>query len=235
MIAAGNFLFRYRNALFPLAGILLLLPGPHLLRDPLDAAWSGALLASCGQLVRMLTIGLDYIVRGGRQGKVYAEGLIISGIYSHTRNPMYVGNVLICAGLALGSNSLAALAVALPLVCFAYIAIVAAEESYLRGKFGVAYGAYCEAVPRWLLRFDGLWNTLSTARFHWRRVIVKEYGTPAGWIGVLCAVTLYNMWFEGSWNERGGEVRALCLVIAATFALWGLARVLKKARVLRAD
>ena len=235
MIAIGNFLFRYRNALFPLASVLLLLPGPDLLRDPLDAAGSGAVLAACGEFVRMLTIGLDYIVRGGRQGKVYAEGMVISGIYAHTRNPMYVGNVLICAGLALASNSLTAVVAALPLVCFAYIAIVAAEEKYLRGKFGSAYDAYCQAVPRWLPRANGLRDTLAGARFHWRRVIVKEYGTPAGWIAVLCAITIYNLWSDGSLDERPGAVRAIWLVVSATFALWLLARVLKKTRALQAE
>src|SRR6185295_19248290 len=115
MVAIGNFLFRYRNALFPLTAILLLLPGPDLFDDPLQAAMLGALVAALGQLVRALTIGLDYIVRGGRQGKVYAERLVISGIYAHTRNPMYVGNITIVAGLALASNSWPTLLVALPL------------------------------------------------------------------------------------------------------------------------
>ena len=235
MVAIGNFLFRYRNALFPLTAILLLLPGPDLFDDPLQAAMLGALVAALGQLVRALTIGLDYIVRGGRQGKVYAEGLVISGIYAHTRNPMYVGNITIVAGLALASNSWPTLLVALPLVLFAYVAIVAAEENYLRGKFGAAYDEYCSNVPRWLPRLGALWSTFSGATFHWRRVIVKEYGTPAGWIAALCGVTLYNVWDSGTWSPSSPGVRAVLVVIAVTFAFWLCARLLKKTKVLRAD
>lgn len=235
LITLGNFLFRYRNALFPLTGGLLLLPGPDLLSSPLLAALSGALVASCGELVRALTIGLDYIVRGGRGGRVYADGLVISGIYAHTRNPMYVGNLLIVAGLAIASNSLTTLLVAPPLMVIAYVAIVAAEENYLRGRFGAAYQEYCSEVPRWLPRLGPIWGTLSTATFHWRRVIVKEYGTPAGWIAALCGVTLYNLWSGDSWDARSPVVRNVLLVLCVTFVLWVLARLLKKTQVLRAD
>jgi protein-S-isoprenylcysteine O-methyltransferase Ste14 len=235
LISVGNFLFRYRNGLFPLTFALLLLPGPDLLADPLQAAMLGALVAAVGQLVRALTIGLGYIVRGGRQGKVYADGLVISGIYAHTRNPMYVGNITIAIGLALASNSWPTALLTVPLVCFVYIAIVAAEENYLRGKFGTAFDEYCRNVPRWLPRLGALWSTFSGATFHWRRVIVKEYGTPAGWIAAVCGVTLYNVWTNGDWGNRAAGVRGVLLVIAVTFGLWLLARLLKKTKVLRAD
>jgi len=235
LITIGNFLFRYRNAIFPLTFALLLLPGPDLFVDPLQAAILGGAVASLGQLIRALTIGLDYIVRGGRQGKVYADGLVISGIYAHTRNPMYVGHITIAIGLALASNSWPTVILTIPMVCFVYVAIVAAEENYLRGKFGTAFDEYCRNVPRWLPRPGALWNTFSGATFHWRRVIVKEYGTPAGWIAAVCGVTLYNMWDTGAWNSRPQGVRGVYVVIAITFALWLLARVLKKTKALSAD
>lgn len=235
MIAIGNFLFHRRNALFPLTVILLLLPGPDLFYDPVQAALLGGLVAALGQLVRALTIGLDYVKRGGRQKQIWAAGLVSSGIYAHTRNPMYVGNITIVAGLALASNSWLTLLVAVPLVLFAYSAIVAAEENYLRSKFGAAYDEYCQDVPRWLPRLGALWSTFSGATFHWRRVIVKEYGTPAGWIAALCGVTLYNVWDNGTWSPGSPVVRAVLVVIAVTFGFWLCARLLKKTKVLRAD
>jgi protein-S-isoprenylcysteine O-methyltransferase Ste14 len=235
MVSIGNFLFRYRNTLFPFTCLLLLLPGPRLHEDPLVAAAIGAVCALLGQTIRALTIGLDYIVRGGRQGKVYADGLVISGIYHHTRNPMYVGNVLIAVGVAIASNSWVAVALSAPLVMLAYAAIVAAEENFLSAKFGAAFDHYCKDVPRWLPRLRGLGGTLSSATFHWRRLVVKEYGTPAAWIAVLCGITLYNLWWSSMLEERREAVVAIGTVVAVTFALWLLARVLKKARVLRAD
>jgi protein-S-isoprenylcysteine O-methyltransferase Ste14 len=235
MIAIGNFLFRYRNALFPFMCLFLFLPGPRLFEDPLIAAAAGAACALLGQTVRALTIGLDYIVRGGRQGKVYADDLVITGIYHHTRNPMYVGNVLIGAGLATASNSWGAVVVTVPLVVIAYSAIVAAEEKFLSSRFGVAFDEYREDVARWLPRMRGMRATISDGTFHWRRLVVKEYGTPAAWIAVLCGITLYNIWWQRMWAERHEAVVAIVIVVAVTFALWACARMLKKTRMLRAD
>ena len=121
MVALGRFLFRYRNIIFPFLCLLVLLPGPRLFENPLMAACVGAAFAILGQLVRAGTIGLRYIVRGGRGGRVYADDLVTEGIYSHCRNPMYVGNILIVIGVALASNSLTTLLVALPLVVLAYV------------------------------------------------------------------------------------------------------------------
>jgi hypothetical protein len=112
---------------------------------------------------------------------------------------------------------------------------VAAEEQYLANKFGAAYGEYQRAVPRWLPRFAPLAQTLSAVTFHWRRLIVKEYGTPAGWIAVLCGIALYNLWDNGLWLEQHDAVLSVARVLMATFALWLLARILKKTRVLQAD
>src|SRR5215831_2331857 len=160
LTTAGNFLFRYRNSLFPLACVLLFLPGPDPFPDPLQAAAVGAVIAALGQIVRAATIGLRYVIRGGRGRRVYAEDLVTEGIYSHTRNPMYVGNLLIMVGVAIASNSWVTLAVAVPLGIFMYTSIVAAEEEYLQARFGAAFSAYCRDVPRWWPRLAGLRATL---------------------------------------------------------------------------
>ena len=107
-VVIGNFLFRHRNALFPFACVLLLLPGPPLFANPFAAVGVGAVVATMGQLVRVATIGLRYIVRGGRGGRVYADDLVTDGMYRLCRNPMYVGNVLLVIGLAMAANSLPA-------------------------------------------------------------------------------------------------------------------------------
>ena len=54
----------------------------------------GLMLAALGESIRCLTIGLDdHIVRGGRHGRVYANRLVTEGMFAHTRNPTYVGNL----------------------------------------------------------------------------------------------------------------------------------------------
>ncbi len=236
MIALGNFLFRYRNALFPLVFVVLLvLPGLPLFADPLVPAAAGAVIAMTGQAVRATTIGLQYIVRGGRHGKVYANDLVTGGVYSLSRNPMYVGNVLLMSGLALASNSLATLLCGLVLALITYSAIVAAEEHYLRGKFGAAFEEYCRDVPRWLPRLGAARGLLAGSTFHWRRVIVKEYGTPFAWIGMLCLIVFYQLWRTGQLQARQQIVQGLLVLLVIAAGLWGTARILKKTRRLVAD
>jgi protein-S-isoprenylcysteine O-methyltransferase Ste14 len=232
---AGNFLFRYRNSLFPFACVLLFLPGPDPFPDPLQAAAIGAVVAALGQLIRAATIGLRYVVRGGRDRRVYAEELVTEGIYSHTRNPMYVGNLLIMIGLAIASNSWVTIAVAVPLGCFMYASIVAAEEDYLQQRFGAAFRAYCRDVPRWWPRLEGLGATLTSMQFRWRRVVVKEYGTPFGWISVLVLMALYNLWMSGQWVARLADIRRLELILLIATSAWFVAWCMKRTRTLVAD
>src|SRR5215510_4259191 len=106
MIAIGNFLFHYRNGLFPLVYALLLFKSPPLLPDYRVAALLGFLVAASGQLLRAVTVGLEYIIRGGRHREVYADKLVQGGIFAHCRNPLYVGNYVILIGVGLASNSL---------------------------------------------------------------------------------------------------------------------------------
>src|SRR5689334_17580921 len=136
--------------MFPVACLPLFLPGPEPFEDTWLATLLGALVALLGQLVRGITIGFRYVIRGGRGRRVYAEDLVTDGVYAHVRNPMYVGNLLIVAGVAIAANSWPTLLIGIPLAVFMYVCIVAAEEQYLRGRFGEAFDAYCHDVPRWL-------------------------------------------------------------------------------------
>ena len=196
----------------------------------------GGGIALLGQLVRAGTIGFKYIIRGGKDRRVYAEDLITEGIYSHTRNPMYVGNVLILSGVGFAVNTWTCWLLATALGVFVYVAIIAAEENFLRGKFGPGFDAYCRDVPRWLPRLSGLGKTLSSGTFKWRRVIVKEYGTPFGWVVGICAVLLWNLSrLEGGLVRHLADATTVGLVFVVALALYTLARTLKKMRILVAD
>ncbi len=231
----GHFLFRYRNAMFPLACLPLLLPGPEPFEDTVVATLLGAVVAAFGQLVRGATIGLRYVIRGGRGGRVYAEDLVTDGVYAHVRNPMYVGNLLIVAGVAIASNSWPTILVGIPLALIMYASIVAAEEQYLQSRFGTAFRAYCSDVPRWLPRLTTLFRPSPAMQFRWRRLVVKEYGTPFGWVNIIAGITLFNFWNDGEWHARQIEIAIIVWVIAITSMLWFTAWRLKKSRTLQAD
>lgn len=93
------------------------------------------------------------VLRGYASGYVKKNReLTVTGPYAYTRNPLYLGSMLMAAGFAV---ALASWLVAVVLVAgFAviYIPVIASEEGFLRAQFA-GFDAYCQAVPRFLPRF----------------------------------------------------------------------------------
>jgi protein-S-isoprenylcysteine O-methyltransferase Ste14 len=235
LVRYGNFLFKYRDALFPivLLGIFVLSrprwpQGDARLDDLLDLL--GLAVALAGQALRVAVVGYAYIIRGGKNKQVYAEELVTRGFFNHGRNPLYVGNILILLGLLLIWNSPAGYLVGGPFFLLGYVAIVAAEEAFLRRKFGAEYDAYCARVPRWGVRLRGLGASLEGMSFNWSRVVVKEYGSAAYWLAGALALMLADSLRYRAWGDRPAYHAALAGGIVVVFALWAWARWLKKSR-----
>jgi protein-S-isoprenylcysteine O-methyltransferase Ste14 len=79
-----------------------------------------------------------------------ATALVTSGIFRYTRNPMYVGLMLVLLGWAAFLCS--AWALAGPVIFILYISRfqIAPEERVLSSKFGADYADYVSRVRRWL-------------------------------------------------------------------------------------
>lgn len=76
--------------------------------------------------------------------------LVTEGIHRWSRNPMYVGMLLIYLGIGVGVRSLWILALT-PLIIIALrYAAVGREEMYLEQRFGDSYRDYKARVRRWL-------------------------------------------------------------------------------------
>ena len=156
----------------------------------MDAA--GVLVALTGQTLRVLVIGLVYITRGGQNRQVWANALVDTGMFAHSRNPLYVANLLLFVGLAMVHNGWAMYLIVLPFFAVAYSCIVAAEEEYLRARFGEVYEDYCRRVPRWLPSLRRLSATLRGTQFDWLKVLRKEYGTPFAWTSGLLILLVWE-------------------------------------------
>jgi protein-S-isoprenylcysteine O-methyltransferase Ste14 len=78
--------------------------------------------------------------------------LVVSGLYRHVRNPMYVGVVTAIFGQALWFGSKTLLMYGVLLFAGFFLFVLVYEEPALRRQFGAEYEAYCRAVPRWLPR-----------------------------------------------------------------------------------
>ena len=227
----GDFFFRYRNWVFPVFYALMFAPGPRIFGDWRTAVVVGLAVTLLGQAVRVATIGFDYIIRGGRNKKVYAEDLVTGGLFAHSRNPLYVGNVTMILGMGLLSNNLLYLTVMVPAFYFIYECIIRAEERFLRGKFGAGFVAYTRDVPRWLPKLRGLGATLAQGGFNWRRVLIKEYNTTCVWVGAVVLLVATHVYREGGLPEvANGFALAVALVVLTYVGV----RYLKKSGRVRA-
>lgn len=240
LLASGNLFFRVRNSLFPVIFICLFLftrPAHFLGNEFLDRiiVALGVITALAGQCFRLSVIGFAYIKRGGREGRVYADDLVIEGFYAHTRNPMYVANYLITVGLGLMYGSPWVYFFVIPFFSFVYLSIVVAEENFLRSKFGADYDEYCRKVNRFVPNFSGLKESLKKFSYDWKKVIRKEYGTLFGTLFALDFIPLWKAWHIYGFSEKKTEilVRLLLLVPGILGYLW--VRKLKKSGKLHTE
>jgi protein-S-isoprenylcysteine O-methyltransferase Ste14 len=110
--------------------------------EPIAIAWSLALVVP-GLWLRGYAAGY---VKKNRE-------LTQTGPYAHTRNPLYLGSILIAAGFAVALSSWTvafALAVMFLLI---YVPVIASEERFLRSTFP-EFDGYCRSVPRLIPRLS---------------------------------------------------------------------------------
>lgn len=229
----GRWLFKHRNKVFTafMLALLLGLPPMTVAGDARIDRWMdllGFLIAAGGQVLRAAVIGLEYIKRGGVNKQPHAYKLVTGGMFAHCRNPLYVGNLLILAGLFVIHNHPLVYVLGGLFYLTAYYAIVSAEEAYLRNKFGGDFDLYCAEVPRWTIRWQGLVTTLASMEMNWRRIVQKDYGTAYFWLaGVTVLLLLERLRADATGYAQGGAVMLLVALAALTavfFVVWRLKR-----------
>lgn len=227
-IQIGHFLFGYRNYLFPLTFFLFALTTrPGFLFGSERVDWwmdvLGIVVVSMGLTCRALVIGcVENIRRGGHQKKITAQQLIRTGLFAHSRNPLYLGNLLIICGFALIANCLWWYLFLLPGFLGIYYAIVLAEEDFLAQKFGREYEDYCRAVRRRFVPIcKGLFHSLASCGFDWKRVIRKEYGIACTCMTMTMFLLMWERWEHYGYIARKAGIQELFLLILFVPVLYG--------------
>jgi protein-S-isoprenylcysteine O-methyltransferase Ste14 len=78
--------------------------------------------------------------------------VVTTGVFSISRNPLYLGAVCFLIGVALAVNLPWALVLLLPSLVACHYVLVAPEERYLVANFGEEYRVYAATVHRWIGR-----------------------------------------------------------------------------------
>jgi protein-S-isoprenylcysteine O-methyltransferase Ste14 len=100
----------------------------------------------------ILALGLLQLRRVGTHVSPHqpTTALANAGIYRYTRNPLYLSLTLVYLGIAVATNGLWLLLLAIPLLLVMRYGVIGREERYLESKFGDTYRQYRARVRRWL-------------------------------------------------------------------------------------
>lgn len=166
------------------------------IRVPMGFAFAVFFLWLARPTPEFLAISLA-LVLPGLWLRGYASGyvkknteLTVTGPYAHTRNPLYLGSMLIAFGFALGARS-AWIALALAVLFAAiYVPVIRAEEEYLRSAFP-GFDVYAETVPRLLPRLTPARSGAEAGAFSgalYRKH--REYNALIGAVSLYAALIL---------------------------------------------
>jgi protein-S-isoprenylcysteine O-methyltransferase Ste14 len=78
--------------------------------------------------------------------------IVTTGVFSVSRNPLYLGGVCTLVGIALALNLPWVLVLLLPALVACHYILIAPEEKYLAARFGEEYRIYADSVHRWIGR-----------------------------------------------------------------------------------
>jgi protein-S-isoprenylcysteine O-methyltransferase Ste14 len=79
-----------------------------------------------------------------------ATDLATAGAFAWSRNPIYLGMVLLCGGVAIFTNSLWTLLFTVAFAAILQKGVIEPEEAYLERRFGKRYLDYKTRVRRWI-------------------------------------------------------------------------------------
>jgi protein-S-isoprenylcysteine O-methyltransferase Ste14 len=132
----------------------------------------------------MLVLLPGLLLRGVASGYVQKnQQLTIGGPYAYTRNPLYLGSLLLGAGFAIAARSWWIAGLMLLMFAVIYVPVIGGEERFLRQTFP-EYEDYARHVPRLWPRFTAYGSEqseYSSARY-WKH---REYRASLGCLAVL--------------------------------------------------
>ena len=173
---SGNWLFRYRSYI-PVIFLLTAFPVIAITPVPVfseSLTCLSVILSLMGVGVRAYTIGTTPRGTSGRNtSKQVAETLNTSGIYSLVRHPLYLGNYMMWAGLALFAYNIWYFIIVSLVFWIYYERIMFAEEAFLQGKFGEVFQVWASQVPAFFPRFKGF--RPAAMPFSLKSVLRREY------------------------------------------------------------
>ncbi|MGZ4787202.1 MAG: methyltransferase family protein [Terriglobales bacterium] len=150
-----------------------------------------------GAVVALSGVG----IRASASGHVKKnEELTTTGPYAYTRNPLYLGSIVIAAGFAIAARSWWIVGILVVMFVAIYVPVIRGEEAFLRATFPDQFDEYCRHVPRLIprvtrapvARVDEGYGSFSPALYRKHR----EYNAALGTAAMLAALVAKLVWFQ---------------------------------------
>lgn len=168
------------------------------IRVPLGFAFAVLYLWLARPTVMSITIGTGLIISGLviralASGHVQKnEQLTMSGPYAYTRNPLYLGSLILAVGFAISGRNWWIGAGLILMFLAIYLPVIRGEEEFLREHFP-EFAEYARQVPRLLPRlrsFSGRSGAFSWD-LYWKH---REYNAILGAIAMMAALVGKLLW-----------------------------------------
>lgn len=231
MLNQGGWLFRHRGMAPVPVLILVAVVGIPTGARPWGAGavepWQalGLMLCVLGLGIRWYGIGkAAHNTSGGNTHSQVAERLNTTGLYSVVRHPLYLGNALMWAGVALFPGSTVAVLVAVPWFLVHYERVMLAEEAFLLRRFGSDFLRWADRTPA-LVPDPTLWVAAGVPT-DWRRVVRRDYSAVLGFVVVAFGFESLTAGLAGfGWQPTGPWMAFLLAGVSYYVAV----RVLRRA------
>jgi protein-S-isoprenylcysteine O-methyltransferase Ste14 len=128
---------------------------------PFSLPRGGATLVFVSVGTALVILGITLVVKARRELRKHGQPtdpghptrkIVTTGVFSISRNPLYLGGISVLVGLALFFNLPWAIVLLLPALVACHYILITPEEQYLTDIFGEEYRLYTEKVGRWIGR-----------------------------------------------------------------------------------
>jgi protein-S-isoprenylcysteine O-methyltransferase Ste14 len=119
------------------------------------------------------------------------EELTTSGPYAYTRNPLYLGSLILALGFVVAARSWWIAGFMVLMFLAIYIPVIKSEEDYLRSKFG-GFDEYARAVPRLIPSIGGSASGVSFSKDLYLKH--HEYNALLGAVAVVVFLVAKLLW-----------------------------------------
>ena len=142
----------------------------------------GTILVIIGTVVRALASG--HLNKN--------EELAVNGPYAYSRNPLYLGSLILALGFAVAALSWWVAVLLAVIFAAIYVPVIQAEENFLRTTFP-EFAAYSREVPRLIPRLTSFQGSRSS--FSWALYLKhREYNAAIGSAALFAALVAKLLW-----------------------------------------